>query len=117
MSLEIDTTGDIRVEGGNVFLLTGIDATRQNLENRLKTFKGEWFLDPDLGLPFFDDIKKKNPDVSILNAIFTAAILETPGVVSIEKLTFEINSAARELYVNFAAITTEGETITESITV
>ena len=116
-ALELDDNHDIKVEGGNVSFLTGIDAIRQHLGNRLQVFKGEWFLDESIGIPFFDEVKKKNPDIAVLNAIFSSAILQTPGIVSLDELNFDLDGAARELRIQFSARTITGEAITDTVAV
>jgi hypothetical protein len=104
--LAIDTSGDIKVTEGDVSRTTGIDAIRQHLEIRLRAFRGEWFLDERIGVPYFDNVFKKNPDLTVLNAVFTKAILDTPGVNSLNSLTFEL--VGRQLNISFSALTDEG---------
>lgn len=101
-----NTSGDIKVTEGDVLLTSGIDAIRQHLEIRLRAFHGEWFLDERIGVPYFGNVFKKNPDLTVLNAIFTKAILDTPGVNSLQALTF--NLIGRQLNITFSALTDEG---------
>ena len=105
--LSIDTSGDIKVVDGDVVLNTGIESIRQHIEIRLRAFFGEWFLDQRIGVPYFDNVFRKNPDLTVLNAIFTKAILDTPGVNSLQALTFNLISG-RQLQVTFSAVTDEG---------
>jgi hypothetical protein len=108
MDLKLDSvTKDIQIVDGNPSLTSGIDAIRQHLQMRMSTFRGEWFLDPTVGVPYFDDVFKKNPDLTILNAVFTKAILDTPGVVSLTTLSFDLQTD-RSLVVTFQAVTTDG---------
>jgi hypothetical protein len=108
MDLKLDSvTGDIQITAGEPALTSGIDAIRQHLQMRLSTFRGEWFLDPTVGVPYFDDVFKKNPDLTILNAVFTKAILDTPGVLSLTTLSFDLKTD-RTLDVTFDAMTTDG---------
>lgn len=104
--LAIDTSGDIKVTDGDVTLTSGIEAIRQHVEIRLRSFAGEWFLDERIGVPYFGNVFRKNPDLTVLNAIFTKAILDTPGVNSLQSLTF--NLVGRQLNITFSALTDEG---------
>lgn len=105
--LAVLANGDIKVVEGDVLLTTGVDAIRQHLEIRLQTFLGEWFLDQRIGVPYFEDVFKKNPDLTVLNAVFTKAILDTPGVNSLGSLSFDLQSG-RQLAITFSAVTDEG---------
>ena len=108
MDLRIDTvTTDIKVTNGDVEWTTGIDSIRQHLEIRLRTFRGEWFLNETIGVSYFDDVFKKNPDLTVLNAVFTKIILDTPGVISLTTLSFDLQNN-RQLLINFSTITESG---------
>ncbi len=107
MDLNQDSDGDILVTNGNVAFNSGIESIRQHLQIRLRTFAGEWFLNTSVGVPYFDSVFIKNPDLTVLNTVFTKVILDTPGVISLSSLSFEI-SGNRQLFVSFSAITTNG---------
>lgn len=108
MDLTIDVvTKDIKVTSAEVAFTSGVDSIRQHLEIRLQTFLGEWFLDTNLGVSFFDDVFKKNPDITILNAVFTKQILDTPGVLSLTSLSFDLQNN-RELFIDLSVITEAG---------
>jgi hypothetical protein len=106
--LRIDTaTGDVLIEEGEALLTSGIDSIRQHLEIRLRSFRGEWFLDERIGVSYFTDVFKKNPDQTVLNAVFAKIILDTPGVISLNSLTFNLETD-RRLLVEFRATTEAG---------
>ena len=108
MDLLLDTaTNDIKVDAGEVTWVTAKDAIRQHLLVRLQTFAGEWFLDTSVGVPYFADVFKKNPDLTVLNSTFTKAILDTPGVDRLNELDFDLQSN-RQLQVNFQVETSDG---------
>ena len=82
-SLYIDpVTKDITTENFNLrFTKTLTEYTSQKIESKLKTFLGEWFLDRDLGLPYFQRIFKKKADLDYIDSIFRAEINSLPEVV------------------------------------
>lgn len=51
--LKLGVDGDLEIKNGDLLLTTSDDAVRQHLQQRLRTFLGEWFLDLDVGIPFF----------------------------------------------------------------
>jgi hypothetical protein len=107
MDLKLDLTGDIEVINGQAAFTSGIDSIRQHLEIRLRTFYGEWFLNQNLGVTYFDDVFKKNPNLTVLNAVFTKIILDTPGVLSLTTLVFDLLNT-RQLNIDFSAVTSDG---------
>lgn len=55
----------------------------QRLSIRLKTFEGEWFLDTEYGVPYWQRILGKKPTKSAVDQILQQEILEENGVKEI----------------------------------
>ncbi len=100
--------GDIKIVGGDLSLLTGIDAVEQHLKQRLKTFYGEWFLNKAIGVPYFEQVFVKNFNANILDSVFKKIIIETPGVIQLLEFALEIDSSVREFFLTFKASGAEG---------
>lgn len=100
---------DLAIVAHELVLVTDDEAIAQQLRTRLKFFLGEHFLNVSLGLPFYREILKKNPNLNLVRSIFREAILTTPGVVSVEELFLEINGATRTLEISFKARIDTGE--------
>ena len=107
MDIKIKDDGDLDIEDGDMELVTGNDAVRQHLLIRLRTFLGEWFLDTRVGIPYFDEILRKNPDSALVRSIFRQAILTTPGIDDVPALTVSIDSN-RLLTLEFEALLSDG---------
>lgn len=82
------------------------------LQHRLQMFRGEWYLDQTIGVPYFQDILKKQTDLNQINAIFLSAISETEGVEEILEFTTELDSATRVYSVSFTVRAESGEIVT-----
>lgn len=108
--LKLDLTGDLDVTNGEVTLTSGIDSIIQDVAVRLKTFLGEWFLDQRVGIPYFQNILIKNPNLPVIQTIFQQAILETEGVLSITNFEFNFDTASRQLDISFEAKTDDLDT-------
>ena len=89
---------DLVLVDGNVPLYPGVD---QRIDCVLRTFLGEWWLDRTQGLPYFAEMLKKNPDLSVVRQAFAAVILSVPGVRKIIKLETKFTASTRTLSVNF----------------
>jgi len=69
---------------------------------------GEWFLDTDVGVPWFRDILIKKPSFVVVQEVLKDTILDTPGVLEITKFQFDFNSTTREAELEFSCQTDEG---------
>lgn len=114
MDLKIDNTGDLVVENGDLVIVDGVDAIAQHITIRLKFFLGEYFLDVRIGLPYYQQIFVKNPDLDVVKSIFREVILTTQGVQTINELSLEFDAVARLLSVAFQAMTIEGPLVYNS---
>ena len=97
-SLMETTIHDLVVIEGNVPLYSGLD---QRIDCMLRTFRGEWWLDSTIGVPYFEEILKKNPDMSVVRQAFASVILSVPGVQEITRLDVKFLRPARALRVDF----------------
>lgn len=93
--------GDIDLTGGKQTLVTDpVQAGAIKLRNRLLLFKGEWFRDTRVGLPYFEQILVKNPNIALLENIFRQAIVSTPPFVSATvKVTLDAKRKATVAFV------------------
>jgi hypothetical protein len=105
-------TNDILVP---VRLLRGPDAVIQRVKQRFPFFLGEWFLDKRLGVPYYEQILVKNPDVSVVTAIFRRVLEETPGVSRVVSMTARLDRAARELVTSFEALLEDPTVIVRAV--
>jgi hypothetical protein len=108
--LKLDTDGDLAFSAdGDLVLNEGLEAIAQDIRARLLFFKGEWFLDQDIGLPYFEDILVKNPSILGVMASIRSEIQNTPGVNEITKLEPTFDRANRKLSVTWAVTSDLGE--------
>lgn len=105
LALDI-TTGDILITDAAFSIVRGDDALLQHLAIRLRFFLGEWFLDLRVGIPYFESILLKNPNLITVQSVFREAILETPGVASISRFDLDVNASTRVLTLEFTVIKT-----------
>ena len=106
--LYLDSTGNIAMLSNKPFgpLLA------QRIKHRLQTFRGECFLDRLVGVPYFEEVMKKNPDLGRIRSLLASVIKGVEGVVKILTLDVLFTARTRELSVKFKVLGT-GETIVE----
>ena len=96
--LELDeATWDMKVPPN---IIRGAAAIAQRLRVRLQFFKREWFLDQRQGMPYYEAVLIKNPDLTLVQSIFRRAILRTPGVLAIAKFRTNFDRPNRTFTLN-----------------
>jgi len=100
MDLKLDVaTNDVEVLNGDLVLLADDGAVRQRLKQRLLLFLGEWFLDASKGVPYYQYILVKNPNMDLVNSSLKAVVLQTPGILELTSFDYDYDSGGRGLTV------------------
>lgn len=86
-------------------------AVAQAIQCVLQTVQGESPLAPLAGIPMFDQVLVKNPNLATLQHLFAAAIAKVEGVAQIISVNLKLNSATRTLTVNFVVRATNGTVV------
>ncbi len=94
------------------FSSTTAEYVVQKLRIELRTFLGEWYLDTSKGMPYFERVFVKNPDFSLLDAIFKRKILSNPYVGELTFFEMSYDTELRKTLMTFRVkvIGTEEET-------
>lgn len=109
IDLKLTATGDLAI-GTDLIFTTGIDAVAQGIRIRVLTFRGEWRLNLDSGVPYYQDILGQAFDQARAQSAVRAAILGTPNVNSILSLSVSMDESTRTLVVSWTADTVFGVT-------
>lgn len=119
---ELDGDGDLIVP---IRYVRGLAAVAQRIRVRLRLWRGEWFLNRGVGVPYLP-----RPDGSVTEreallggrfdevrtrAEITSAILGVPDVVELLALQMAFNGQTRILLVQFRARTRFGDTQPTSV--
>ena len=80
-----------------------LEHTAQMVKCRLQTVLGEWSPRPNLGLPWFDTIFTKAPDVSLIQALVTDEIKKIAHVRNVLQIELNLDGAKRTLNISFIA--------------
>lgn len=81
----------------------------QKLKIKLLTFRGEWFLDQTLGLPYFQQILQRGVSKLTIDTIFQEAILSEPDVLEIVEFNSIIDTETRTYQLSFKVRTSENQ--------
>lgn len=74
------------------------EAVAQMVKTRIWSFKGDWFLDLEHGIPWFEQVERVG-DLKRFEVPLTAYILETDGVKRIDDFKMTFDGDARRLLI------------------
>ncbi len=122
----IDAPRDLLLDADNDIVVTtdlqftrGIPAVVQSCRIALQMFKGEWFLDLDAGIPYFEEILGAKPAIGaeVARQEFLRELLLVEGVVEVTRLAIAFDPATRALTVRWQVRTEFGETPIDTLTI
>jgi hypothetical protein len=105
LDAELDTaTGDVIIDEQGLRLIGGISGVAQLIGIALRLFRGEWFMNLDAGVPWFQDILGQKYDEATLRRRLSDEIATVPGVSSVTALSISRDSAARTVSIAWGVI-------------
>lgn len=116
--LKLDPLTNDLVIGSDLEWIRGIDAVVQSCRIALRMFQGEWFLNLDAGIPYWDQILGQKPAISIAIARdeFRRELLTVNGVLEVIRMDVTFDGSTRTLSVSWQARTALGETPIDTLT-
>lgn len=124
LDLLLDSSGDLVIENGDLGLVRGLDGIAQCIRVAVLLCRGEWFLNLDAGIPYFERDGVAPAD-AILGQIFDEAktvrtfaseISRCPGVDVVTSVAASYLATTRQLQVSWVVRTVLGDTIADSLT-
>lgn len=111
-------TGDLSITAGRTSFTSGLTAAVQGARARMGLIRGEWFLNIDAGVPYFERdnvataaaLLGQPYDALKVRAAMRAAILSTPAISEIILLNVEQDPTTRTVTVTWQARTLFGDT-------
>ena len=103
---------DLYLSGNAPTSVTGVAAIAQSIKQRLLFFRGEWFLDERLGVPWYTLILGKGHSDESIAALLRKVIATTAGVREVTKFVLNRNAAARSIAPSFDVATNNGDRLT-----
>ena len=106
--LAFSTSNDLVIdETGNLQLVYDAEAVGQHARQRLMFFKGEWFLDPTIGVDWFGQILGFGESrMAIAEATVKKVLLETPGVTGLRTVSTEFDRPNRGVKISRCEVET-----------
>jgi len=106
---KLDENGDMCFGHGLNDFLEGKEEIAQNVDTSLKIFKGEWFLNPDLGIPYLKDMRAAANELAhIFMSECKSTIENVPGVSQVIDVNASF-SESRQINIDFTVLTKYNE--------
>lgn len=100
---------DLVLTGKNdLLVIDHAERVAQQIKINLKLIKGEWFLAPEAGVPYLEEVFVKNPSPEHIKSLYRSKILEVQGVEAVESLELVEDARLRSAAVSFTARTPYG---------
>lgn len=90
------------------------NSVRQAATIRLRWFYNEWRLGPEMGLPYYEEVLVKNPNIPKIRRLMSDRLYEINEVQEVENLDIEVSESKRTADVTFKLLTDE-ESILEEV--
>lgn len=84
-------------QSGNLATVSDAEAVGQHAKQRLMAFRGEWFLNSQIGVPWIPEILGSSFDPALAESVIKASIKRTDGVEEITTFSARFNKQRREL--------------------
>ena len=108
-------SNDIVIDNTSFAFVYDDDKILQAVKNRLKVFKGEWFLNLDSGVPYYQEIFTKPVNVGNVESILKQTVLETDGVQLLTFFETSFDGTSRDFKSQISFITENNTEITGEI--
>lgn len=108
MNLLLTADNDLAIVDGSLKLITGVEEITQKIKQVLTCSKADWFLDLDLGLPFFQQLLQKSTSAALVEATYLTTISAIPGVLDILEFRLDYEPTTRSASIAFKVSTSDG---------
>lgn len=108
IGLAIDQeTNDVYLDtDGSLVMVNDALAVGQHVRQRLKTYRGEWFLDTTAGVPWLEQIFGRAFDAALGEAVVKGEIFDTLGVTQITTFSIRFLRDVRALDIRSVEVLT-----------
>ena len=114
MDILLDRSGDLLLSDTGDIVLN--DSVAQKIRIRLLWFEGEWKWDREEGIPYFDQLLVKNPNLDYFESVIRDRIFEIDEISDVKNVEITFNRETRNAVIKFVALT-DRETIKDEVVI
>ena len=102
---------DLKIDQGDIALCPDDNSClSQTISIKLKTIKGEWFLDTTQGIPYFTHIFGQHRSASYIRELIVPKILSINGIKKVNNFSVSMESN-RKLLISFDVVFSNGQSL------
>ena len=90
-------------------LVDGLESVRQRIQQRLRFWRGTWFLDSGAGVPYLRDVLGHRRNLALATSAITAQIRTVPDVTVVQNVTSSFDFDLRIIDYSAVVQTTFGD--------
>ena len=114
-TLQFNNTAGLILDASNsLIVLTDLEALVNKIEQRMKFFSEEWFLNTTTGIPYFQQIFEKPVDPSLIISLINDDIVQEPDVISVSESSMDFDRQNRTFQYSATVNTIYGSSTVES---
>lgn len=110
LDVRLTENGDLYVGPNGLEFVSGLEGVGQLVVIAIRMFLGEWFLNLDKGMPWFQEILGQKDAEDTLRRRLAETALGVPGVTAIISLTVELDGSTRRASGSMVVRTVFGDT-------
>jgi hypothetical protein len=99
LALDAQTHDLFLAPDGNLAMAEDNEAIAQHAKQRLLFYRGEWFLDTEAGVPWFQEIFVRPHNDGIIEALIKREILDTDGIAELTDFEMQVDGRKRSIQV------------------
>lgn len=99
LALDAQTHDLFLAPDGNLAMAEDSEAMAQHVKQRLLFYRGEWFLDTEAGVPWFQEIFVRPHNDGIIEALIKREILDTDGIAELTEFKMQVDGRKRSITV------------------
>ena len=105
----LNECNDIFLNGNRISVNQDAEQVAQKVKTKLLFYRGEWFLDITIGVPYFQQVFVKPALIGTIESLIKSQIINTEGVNKLTSFSSNFDRNDRKFSVSFTAETVYGE--------
>lgn len=99
--LKVDNENNLVFVNGELVILEGADVATQDIIQKIQTYKGEWFLNTEEGIPYLEKMSHKDTPTFLLETLVAERINDIEYVTELTSLSLDFDPTIRKLTLNY----------------
>ena len=109
--LLLDNDHDLVISEFDLAITDDDSRLKQKIKQELLSFKGDWFLDVEQGIPYYQEILGQRNSIEAIRSMFIEALRDIDEIADIKDLELNLDAATRILSIKLEVIDSLGSIV------